>query len=92
VKTVGTTNAADGLWIGSDDTLYVTSPTDNSVKCWTGDALEPVVTDKRLRWPDTLSEGPDGTIYVTASHIQDTNWYKPGAPASLPTALFSFRR
>ena len=58
----------------------------------TGDALEPVVTDKRLRWPDTLSEGPDGTIYVTASHIQDTNWYKPGAPASLPTALFSFRR
>jgi len=92
VKTVGTTNVADGLWIGSDDTLYVTSPTDNSVKCWTGDALEPVVTDKRLRWPDTLSEGPDGTIYVTASHIQDTNWYKPGAPASLPTALFSFRR
>lgn len=92
VKTVGTTNVADGLWMGSDDTLYVTSPTDNSVKYWTGDALEPVVTDKRLRWPDTLSEGPDGTIYVTASHIQDTNWYKPGAPASLPTALFSFQR
>lgn len=92
VTIVGTTNVADGLWMGSDDTLYVTSPTDNSVKYWTGDSLEPVVTDKRLRWPDTLSEGPDGTIYVTASHIQDTNWYKPGAPASLPTALFSFRR
>jgi hypothetical protein len=27
---------------------------------------------------------------VTASHIQDTSWFKPGAPASLPTALFAF--
>lgn len=37
---------------------------------------------------DTLSEGSDGTIYVTASLIQDTNWYKPAAAASLQTALF----
>lgn len=29
---------------------------------------------------DARSEGPDGAVYVTASHIQDTNWYKPGAP------------
>ena len=50
-----------------------------------------MLTDKRLRWPDTFSEGPDGTIYVTASHIQDTAWFKPGAPASIRTELFSFR-
>ena len=49
-----------------------------------------VLTDRRLRWPDTFSEGPDGSIYVTASHIQDTMWFKPGAPPSIKTELFVF--
>ena len=49
-----------------------------------------MLTDKRLRWPDTFSEGPDGRMYLTASHIQDTNWFTPGAPASIRTELFSF--
>jgi hypothetical protein len=29
-------------------------------------------------------------MYVTASHIQDTNWFTPGAPPSIRTQLFSF--
>ncbi len=91
VVKVGTTAVADGLWISSTNVLYVTSPSDNSVKYWTGTALETVVADDRLRWPDTLSEGPDGTMYITASHIQDTYWFKPEAPASVPTGLFSFK-
>ncbi len=91
VKAVGKTTVADGLWMSSAGALYVTSPQDNSVKRWTGTALTTVVTDARLRWPDTMSEGPDGTLYVTSSHIQDTVWFKPGAPASLPTALFKFK-
>ena len=49
-----------------------------------------MLADKRLRWPDTFSEGPDGTMYVTASHIQDTCWFKPDAPPSITTELFSF--
>lgn len=91
VTRIGTTVVADGLWMSSTDALYVTSPADNAVKCWTGSALETVVSDDRLRWPDTMSEGPDGTLYVTASHIQDTCWFKPDAPIALPTALFSFK-
>ena len=50
-----------------------------------------MLTDERLRWPDTFSEGPDGSIYVTASRIMDMNWYKPESPAALPTRLFKFR-
>ncbi len=91
VRKVGTTNVADGLWMARSGTLYITSPADNAVKTWRDGTLKVAVSDPRLRWPDTMSEGPDGTIYVTASHIQDTAWFKPGAPASLPTALFSFR-
>ncbi len=90
VKTVAQTHVADGLWMSKTGTLYLTSPTDNGITRLVGDHVEPVLTDARLRWPDTFSEGPDGRIYVTASHIQDTNWFKSGAPASLKTELFSF--
>lgn len=90
VKTVATTAVADGLWMSKAGTLYITSPTDYSIRRLAGSGTEIVLTDKRLRWPDTFAEGPDGTIYVTASHIQDTQWFTPGAPASIRTELFSF--
>lgn len=91
VTRVARTHVADGLWISRTGTLFLTSPTDASITRLVGSEVESVLTDKRLRWPDTFAEGPDGTIYVTASHIQDTPWFKPGAPASVPTALFAFR-
>jgi sugar lactone lactonase YvrE len=90
VKTVAQTQVTDGIWMSKAGTLYLTSPTDYSIKRLNGQAVETVLTDRRLRWPDTFAEGPDGTLYVTASHIQDTMWFKPGAPPALKTELFSF--
>ena len=90
VRTVAQTHVADGLWMSKSGILYLTSPTDYSIKRLTGTTVETVLTDRRLRWPDTFSEGSDGTMYVTASHIQDTNWFKPGASPSIKTELFSF--
>jgi len=90
VTVIAQTHVADGLWMSKAGVLYLTSPTDNSVKRLAGTGVETVLTDKRLRWPDTFSEGPDGRMYLTASHIQDTNWFTPGAPASIRTQLFSF--
>ena len=91
VRKLGTTHVADGMWMSSQGQLFITSPSDNAVKRWTGSSSQVVVQDERLRWPDTLSEGPNGAIYVTASRIQDTYWFEPGAPASLPTSLFKFQ-
>ena len=91
IKTVAHTQVTDGLWMSKAGTLYLTSPTDYSVKRLDGNTVASVLTDRRLRWPDTFSEGPDGTIYLTASHIQDTVWFKPGAPPALRTELFSFK-
>ncbi len=91
IKTLGVTNVADGMWMSKAGVLYITSPADNAVHRWADGKVTTVVSDPRLRWPDTMSEGPDGTLYVTASHIPDTDWFKPGAPASVPTALFSFK-
>ena len=90
VRTVARTNVADGLWMSKAGVLYITSPTDYSIKRLAGSGVTTVLTDKRLRWPDTFAEGPDGRLYVTASHIQDTQWFTPGAPPSIRTELFSF--
>jgi sugar lactone lactonase YvrE len=90
VRTVARTQVTDGLWMSRAGTLYLTSPTDYSIKRLNGDRVETVLTDRRLRWPDTFAEGPDGRLYVTASHIQDTMWFKPGAPPAIRTELFSF--
>ena len=50
-----------------------------------------LIQDPRLRWPDTFAQGPDGAIYFTTSHIQDSAFYKPDAPAALPTELWSIK-
>lgn len=90
VTPVATTQVTDGLWMSKAGTLYLTSPSDYSIKRLNGSRVETVLTDRRLRWPDTFAEGPDGRMYVTASHIQDTVWFTPGAPPSIRTQLFSF--
>jgi hypothetical protein len=75
--------------------MYITSPEDNSIKVRdlsaAGTAPTTLLKDNRLRWPDTFGEAADGTLYVTTSHIQDSAPYKPGAPAALPTELWSFK-
>ena len=97
VAVVGENGPADGLLIGRrDGRMYITSPQDDSVKvrdllAAPGSKPATLLQDARLRWPDTFAEGPDGTIYFTTSHIQDSAFFKPGAPAALPTELWSFR-
>jgi len=97
VEPYGKNGVNDGLLIarGTDD-MYLTSVQDNAIKVRNlaeGPSSEPrvVVQDERLRWPDTFSQGPDGTIYVTTSHIQDSAFFKPDAPAALPTQLWKLK-
>jgi sugar lactone lactonase YvrE len=94
VEEYGTNGVNDGLLIarGTED-MYLSSVQDNAIKVRKladGPKAEAkiVVQDERLRWPDTFSQGPDGTIYVTTSHIQDSAFFKPDAPAALPTQLW----
>ncbi|MCJ2055254.1 major royal jelly family protein [Methylobacterium sp. J-048] len=96
IVSVGENGPADGLLIDRDGSrMYVTSPQDDSIKVRDFAAKESglttLVQDPRLRWPDTFSQGPDGTVYVTTSHIQDSAFYKEGAPIALPTELWSFK-
>jgi sugar lactone lactonase YvrE len=102
VQPFGEAGISDGLWIGDKAThgngnlLYVTSPETNAISVrdlsqGPSGPLRTVVQDARLRWPDTFGQGPDGTIYVTTSHIQDSAFFKKDAPPSLPTQLWKFK-
>jgi sugar lactone lactonase YvrE len=92
VVRVGASNLADGLLMTRDERLFLTAPEDNAVRLWDGNRSRVVVQDERLRWPDSLAEAEDGSIYVTASRIQDMSWFKAGAPHVLPTKLFRLVR
>ncbi|WP_375457080.1 SMP-30/gluconolactonase/LRE family protein [uncultured Methylobacterium sp.] len=96
VETVGENGPADGLIISRHDgRMYVSAPEEDAVKVRDlsarGGKPTVLVQDPRLRWPDTFAEAPDGTILFTTSHIQDSAFYKPGAPAALPTELWRIR-
>ena len=94
VEPYGKNGVNDGLLIArGTERMYLTSVQDNAIKvrdlAGGPDAkARIVVQDERLRWPDTFSQGPDGTIYVTTSHIQDSAFFRPDAPPALPTQLW----
>ena len=98
VEEFGKNGVADGLLIGRESgRMYVSAPEEDAVKVRdlsAGPKSEPaiLVQDKRLRWPDTFAEGPDGSIYVTTSRIQDSAFFKPGASKSLTTQLWRIGR
>jgi sugar lactone lactonase YvrE len=98
VQSYGKLEPTDGFWIGrGTDTLYVTSIQDNAIKARNlaqgpAGGLRTVLQDPRLRWPDTFSQGPDDSLYVTTSRIQDSAFFNRDAPLALPTQLWRLRR
>ena len=90
VETVTHTFLADGYWMARSGVLYLTSCSDQSVKRMLPDKTFAVAAqDPRMLWPDSMAEGADGSIYVTASHIpQMKAWQGPGVSQ---TQLFRFK-
>jgi sugar lactone lactonase YvrE len=88
IETVGENGVADGLWMDANGRMYVTAPEEDAVKVRQGDVVTTLVDDKRLRWPDTFAQGPDGALYVTASRIQDMSWFRPQSGRKLETSLY----
>lgn len=98
VQPYGQTAPTDGLWIGRRggkpaDQLYLSLIETNAIGVrdlsqGPSGSTRTLVQDPRLRWPDTFSQGPDGSLYVTTSRIQDSAFYKKDAPGALPTQLW----
>jgi sugar lactone lactonase YvrE len=79
VETVATVPAADGLAL-RNNFIYFTAIEQDAIDRLNLDSreLSVVVKDARLKWPDTLSFGPDGTLYVTNSQIHLTPRFNHG--------------
>jgi sugar lactone lactonase YvrE len=87
------TMPVDGIWMDRRQNIYLSDLEHDGVTRLMPDRkLERLVTDRRLQWPDTFSEGPDGAIYVTASHINEAPQYNQGKSArTTPYAVFKFQ-
>ncbi len=83
----------DGIWMDSKSNIYLSNVQAKGVSRLTPDRkLETLLTDSRLQWPDTFSEGPDGSIYITASHINDSPTYNKGKSVrKMPYQAFKFK-
>jgi sugar lactone lactonase YvrE len=92
VENVGATFPTDGLWMDKKGNLYLTDINHNGVVRRTAQgATERLVSDPKLQWPDTFSEGPDSAIYITASHINESPRFNEGkSTRKLPYAVFKF--
>ncbi|SFD21664.1 L-dopachrome tautomerase-related protein [Massilia yuzhufengensis] len=97
VEDFGKNGVSDGLLIPrGSNRMLLSAVEDDAVKVRDLDAgpegrPRVLVHDKRLRWPDTFTQGPDGTIYITTSHIQDSAFFQPDAPPALPTELWKLQ-
>jgi len=75
-----------GIAIDPEGTLYLTDIEHSAIVALGQDRqLRTLLRDERLRWPDGLSFGPDGWLYVTCSALDtvllgDSNAVRAAAP------------
>ena len=79
IETVATVPAADGLSFRNGSIYSTAIEQDAIVRLDLATKQFEVVTkDSRLKWPDTLSFGSDGSLYVTTSQIHLTPRFNHG--------------
>ena len=71
VEKVAETPAPDGMLMGERNDVYLAAFEKNAIERYDSKSkkVETVVSDPKLQWPDSLSWGPDGMLYVTTSQI-----------------------
>jgi sugar lactone lactonase YvrE len=73
VEKVADSEPNDGLWTDAGGHLFFTAIQRSAVDMSGPDGKRTtLVSDPRLRWPDTFAEGPGGVLYVTNSDITDS--------------------
>jgi sugar lactone lactonase YvrE len=80
VENVAQTPAPDGMLEAPNGNIYLTDLEGGAIVRWKASSkkIEPVIADKRLLWPDTLSWGRNGDLYVTASQIENMPRFNDG--------------
>lgn len=72
VERVGEKPLSDGLSLDHDGNVYITDVEHNAVfRMDNNGELITLIRSPRVRWPDALSFGPDGWLYVADSALSD---------------------
>jgi sugar lactone lactonase YvrE len=93
VEDYGPKPISDGLSSDLDGNIYLTDPEHSAILTLGPDrTLRTLVKDERLRWPDGLSFGPDGWLYVTCSSLHHVLFVDPAVTrANAPYQIFRFK-
>jgi sugar lactone lactonase YvrE len=80
VERMGSTPAPDGMLEAPDGRIYLTDLEQNAIARFdpVTRKTETVIQDKRLSWPDTMSWGPQESLYVACSQIQNSPRFNQG--------------
>jgi sugar lactone lactonase YvrE len=93
VEDFGPKTISDGLGMDVAGSVYISDPEHSAVLALGQDRrLRTLVKDPRLRWPDGLSFGPDGWLYVTCSALQHVMFRSASqVRAHAPYQIFRFK-
>jgi len=70
VESVAEVGASDGILFAANGDLYLSSLEHNAIRSLRSDgSIEVVTQGALLRWPDSFSWGPEGSLYLTTALI-----------------------
>jgi sugar lactone lactonase YvrE len=92
VLDLGDKGASDGLESDAQGRVYVTLYEQQAIARRSPDGtFETIISDPRLLWPDTLSVGADGYLYVTANQLHRQARFEGRDMREQPYSLFRVR-
>ena len=92
VERYGDKPPSDGITMDAENNVYITDGGGNTIGVTRPDGTyEPLIVDRRIEWPDGLSNGPDGFIYGTVNRLNNTPQLNGGESTAVDAPYYIIR-